>query len=43
MTKFSRAEGCWIYLCIYGCKGSDFESDWEAQQAELSHVCRSAR
>ena len=43
MTKYSQTEECWIFDCDYGCHGTDFESNWEAQQAELSHVCRSAR
>ena len=31
-----------IFDCIYGCREVDFESVFEAEQAFLSHVCRSA-
>lgn len=38
-TEFSHLEGCYTYLCIFGCRGTDYESEWEAQQAEHKHDC----
>lgn len=39
---WSQDYGSFFYTCIYGCHETDYESSHEAQQAFLSHVCRSA-
>lgn len=32
----------YYYTCAFGCHSTDYESRHEAEQAFLSHVCRSA-
>ena len=39
---YSRIYESFEWSCIYGCHSTDYESRHEAEQAFLSHVCRSA-
>ena len=39
MVKWSRKTSSYVYECIYGCYGFDFEGEQEARDAELRHVC----
>lgn len=38
-VKFSQAEGCYVWDCIWGCHGTDYESHAEAQHAYVTHRC----
>lgn len=38
-VKWSHIEGSFVYDCIYGCHGNDFESSFEAEQAFAAHDC----
>lgn len=40
---FSHDYGSFFWTCIFGCHGTDCESEWEAKQALLAHTCRSSR
>lgn len=39
---WSRIYESFEWSCIYGCHGTDCDSRWEAEQAFIAHVCRSA-
>lgn len=39
-AKYSLIEETYVWDCIFGCHGTDHESIWEAEQAELGHNCR---
>ena len=38
-TRFSIPAGCWTFPCPWGHYGFDYESEAEAEAAELAHVC----
>lgn len=38
-VKWSHEAGSYVWSCIYGCAGTDCESQWEAEQAFLGHAC----
>jgi hypothetical protein len=41
-VDYSRTYESYFWDCIYGCHETDYESRFEAEQAFLSHTCRSA-
>lgn len=38
-VKWSHAEGCYVFDCVWGCRGSDYESYAEAEAAFFGHQC----
>lgn len=38
-VQWSQPEGCYVYSCLWGCRGTDFESQQEAIDAFLEHRC----
>lgn len=40
-VQWSKEAGCYVYTCIFGCLGYDYEGEAEAIEAFLSHRCLS--
>lgn len=40
MVEFSRDAGCWVWTCVWGCWGMDYEGTAEAEAAFKAHECR---
>ena len=38
---WSQDYGSWYWTCIYGCHGTDCESEWEARRDLQFHTCTS--
>lgn len=39
MVRFSKEAGCWVFDCIFGCSGIDYEGEAEANEALFLHDC----
>lgn len=39
IVKWSPLEGCYRWDCIYGCQGSDYRTEREAELAYDRHDC----
>lgn len=42
-VKFSNEMSCWVWNCIWGCFGWDYEGEQEAAEAFMSHECEADR
>lgn len=38
-VSFSPAFGCYVWECIWGCYGFDYEGQGEAERAFVGHTC----